>query len=210
MAGTLAVLAFFFLLRVGEYTPGENRRTIPLRKRDVKLWSGDIRVPLDAPWAALSSATAVTITLENQKNGHRGCILHHYASLDDTLCPVKAMVAILWAIKDDPLDTALGSFHHGGYLCHVSASQMRKLLRSHARVSQLQAQGYDIDRIGNHSLRSGGAVALKLAGYDTDIIKKLGRWSSNTYLLHIQSQIAQLTAGVAQRMGRRLQFQTVG
>jgi hypothetical protein len=41
---------------------------------------------------------------------------------------------------------------------------------------------------------------LKLAGYDNDIIQKLGQWSSNTYLHYIQTQIGQLTTGVAQRM----------
>ena len=51
---------------------------------------------------------------------------------------------------------------------------------------------------------------MKLAGYDSDVIKKLGRWSSNTYLLYIQTQIAQLTADVASRMSRRLTFQNVG
>jgi hypothetical protein len=40
---------------------------------------------------------------------------------------------------------------------------------------------------------------LKLAGYD-NIIQKLGRWSSTTYQTYIQSQIGQLTAGVARRM----------
>ena len=36
----LIVLAFFFLLRVGEYTPSaKEKRTVPLRGRDIKLWS---------------------------------------------------------------------------------------------------------------------------------------------------------------------------
>jgi hypothetical protein len=51
---------------------------------------------------------------------------------------------------------------------------------------------------------------LKLAGYDNDIIQKLGSWSSNTYLHYIQTQIGQLTAGVAQRMAAvSLQFHIV-
>lgn len=57
-----------------------------------------------------------------------------------------------------------------------------------------------MSRIGSHSLRSGGAVALHLAGLDHTTIKKLGRWSSDTYLLYIQTQVANLTHGVASRM----------
>jgi hypothetical protein len=72
------------------------------------------------------------------------------------------------------------------------------------------AHGYTIARIGSHSLCSSGAKHLKLAGYDDDIIQKLSRWSSNTYLHYIQTQIRQLMAGVAQRMASvALQFHIV-
>ena len=74
----------------------------------------------------------------------------------------------------------------------------------------LEAQGFDISRVGSHSLRSGGAMALRLAGYNDDTIKKLGRWSSNTYLIYIQTQVALLSQGVALLMARRLQFHNVG
>ena len=48
---------------------------------------------------------------------------------------------------------------------------------------------------------------MKLVGYDDAMIKKLGRWSSNTYLLYIQSMIGELTAGVSSaRMARPLRF----
>ena len=50
---------------------------------------------------------------------------------------------------------------------------------------------------------------LKLQGYDMMTIKKLGRWSSDTYLLYIQSQIANLTQGIAERMARPLTFHLV-
>ena len=57
--------------------------------------------------------------------------------------------------------------------------------------------GYDLTRIGAHSLRASGAMALKLNGYDKETIMKIGRWSSDTFLTYIHSQIAALTMGVA-------------
>ena len=51
---------------------------------------------------------------------------------------------------------------------------------------------------------------LKLDGQDHDMIKKLGRWSSDTYLKYIQSQIGELTAGIATRMARPMRFHYVG
>jgi hypothetical protein len=53
-------------------------------------------------------------------------------------------------------------------------------------------------------------LAANFAGYDNDIIQKLSRWSRNTYLHYIQTQIGQLTADVAQRMASvNLQFHIV-
>ena len=62
-------------------------------------------------------------------------------------------------------------------------------VRHAAAADSLVAAGFDLRRIGSHSLRSGGAVKLKLNGYDHDIMKKLGRWSSNTYLHYIQKEL---------------------
>ena len=64
MAANLIILAFFFLLRVGEYTPSRQvRLTVPLRDKDLRLWRQgqvlDHRVPL----AELLTADAVTIGL---------------------------------------------------------------------------------------------------------------------------------------------------
>ena len=84
------------------------------------------------------------------------------------------------------------------------------MLRWGAREDHLEAAGYDLRRIGSHSLRSGGAVRLKLAGYNEVDIKLLGRWSGDTYLIYIQTQIAQVTAGVARRMAPLLRFRCIG
>jgi hypothetical protein len=68
----LIILAFFFLLRAGEYTgSSDKQRTIPLRKRDVRMWHAGIILPNDAPLDVLLTADAVTICLENQRMGTR-------------------------------------------------------------------------------------------------------------------------------------------
>ena len=69
---------------------------------------------------------------------------------------------------------------------------------------------YELCRIGSHSPRSGGAENLKLNGYDHYKIKKLGQWSSDTYLYYIQNSIAGLTTGIAQRMASTLRFHRLG
>ena len=212
--GALGVVAFFFMLRVGEYTPPNGprpTRTVQLRKGDVRLWQTGEAMNLEAPWAELNTADAVTIKLENQKNGQRGTTLHHHESGHPIMCPVRAMVRLVYGLQGLPPTSALGTHRMtDGSLRQVQSSQMRAAVRLAAELDGLESRGYDLNRVGNHSLRSGGATALKLAGYDSDMIKKLGRWSSNTYLTYIQSQIAQLTENVASRMGRHLTFQNVG
>jgi hypothetical protein len=214
VTGNLITMAFFFLLRVGEYTPhrpSESRRTIPLRKRDIKLWKRGRRIPNEATLAELLSADAVTICLENQKNGHKNAVLHHTTSGDPLFDPVIAAAHLVFELRHSPDTVPLGSFvDDDGVTKQIAASDIRAAIRVGALADNLEAAGYDLDRIGSHSLRSGGAVHLKLCGYDEDMIKKLGRWSSNTYLRYIQTQIANLTAGVAANMGRFLRFENVG
>jgi hypothetical protein len=53
-------------------------------------------------------------------------------------------------------------------------------------------------------------MRLKLAGKDDDIIKKMGRWSSNTYLRYIQTQTGELALDLATSMAQTLRFHHVG
>ena len=53
-------------------------------------------------------------------------------------------------------------------------------------------------------------MALKLAGCDDTMIRKLGRWSSDTFLIYIRDQIANLTTGVATAMSHMLTYHNVG
>jgi hypothetical protein len=205
-------MAFFFLLRVGEYTTdGRPRQTIPLRKQDIRLWrDGQVLNP-DAPLPILLAADAITICLANQKNGIKNAVLHHTCTTDPVLDPVRSVAHLIHALHRLPPTTALGTFPAAAQTARITAHEIRAALHLGAARDHLTAQGYSLSRIGSHSLRSGGAMHLKLAGYDNDIIQKLGRWSSNTYLTYIQTQIGQLTAGVAERMTNvNLQFHLVG
>ena len=213
MTAELITVAFFFLLRLCEYTPRRrcNQCTVPLRKKDIVLWRGGSKLSNDAAWHTLTQADAVTIHLEDQKNGHKHAVLHHDKSNNPHICPVRSMIRLIHAIRGLPDNTPLGTYHDkNGARRQVQDEDIRAAIRAGAHMDNLEAAGYDLTRIGSHSLRTGGAVALKLAGYDHDIIKKLGRWSSNTYLRYIQTQVAQLSQGVSHQMARLLRFQNVG
>ncbi len=59
-------------------------------------------------------------------------------------------------------------------------------------------------------LRASGAMAMKLNNVDAETMKKVGHWTTSTFLIYIYSQIAALNAGLAQRMVRPVYFQNVG
>jgi hypothetical protein len=74
----------------------------------------------------------------------------------------------------------------------------------------LTNSGYTLARIGAHSLRASGAMALWLSGHSPEAIMKLGRWRTQTFLTYIHAQIAALTTGTSARMRRPVAFHNVG
>ena len=83
---------------------------------------------------------------------------------------------------------------------------MRRAIRAAVLTLNLPANGITPNRVGTHSLRAGGAMALKFAGADRDDIKKMGRWSSDTFLLYIHDQIAEYSEGWTSKMSTPRSF----
>jgi hypothetical protein len=208
----LIVVAYFFLLRVCEYTKSRRAtRTVPLRRQDIQLWRGGAILLHTASLADLLQATSATINLENQKNGIRGSAVHHESSGDPDIDPVRSLARLVHYITALPPDTPLGTFTTANRRpVQVSPSDIAAMLKGGAIGDNLVRAGYDIARIGTHSLRSGGAINLAINGIDHAIIMKIGRWSSNTYLRYIQSQIGELSHGLSAAMARPMRFHRVG
>ena len=217
--GDLITIAFYFLLRSGEYTKprmvqrnGEMvhaTRTKQFRVMDVGFWKDGRILSRHSPLQELEQADSVTLKISNQKNGRTGQTLHH-----ETTGSKGAVAALARRI------------HHilsnGGdekqLICDVSAnetwssvagSDIVAAVRVAAKALDLQSKGIDPDLIGSHSLRAGGAMALKLMGYSDSTIKKLGRWKSHTWEMYIHSQISKLHEGIAQKMSTHLPFHNI-
>ena len=79
-------------------------------------------------------------------------------------------------------------------------------LRHAVKALNLHNNGIDADLVGAHSLRAGGAMALKLTGADDTTIMKMGRWSGLTFLQYIHNQIAHLSAGLSEKMSTPIEF----
>ena len=86
---------------------------------------------------------------------------------------------------------------------------MRSEVRATVVHLKLHESGIDPDLVGVHSLRAGGAMALKLQGVEDTTIKKQGRWTSMTFLQYIHNQIAHLSKDLSTKMSTILVYQNV-
>ena len=86
-AGDLTVIAFYFLLRSGEYTkPRQVRqngkwiratRTKQFKVGDIGFWKDGKILTRHSTLEELSKADAATMKISNQKNGRTGQTIHH-------------------------------------------------------------------------------------------------------------------------------------
>jgi hypothetical protein len=85
----MIAIAFFFLLRPGEYTVTTTYDT-PFRLEDVALYIHDRRLDvMTASTAELDAATSVSYKLTTQKNGTRDKKIVQGLNGDSKCCPVK-------------------------------------------------------------------------------------------------------------------------
>ena len=206
----LATIAFFFLLRVGEYTmPASNRRTrtVQFRVQDVKFYKNGLILPNNSPLQVLYQADGVALCIDNQKNGTRGETIHQHALQGSIICPVCAVARRVFSVLQgggyvtSPL-SLLGLNGQG----HATAAMVRSLVRSSVSSLKLYRQGIKSSDVGSHSLRAGGAMAMKLNGCDIITIMKSGRWTSLTFLTYIHNQVAHLGANITHRMASNVPF----
>ncbi len=99
--GDLVIIAFYYLLRVGEYTTkrrrGNRTRTRQFRVKDVMFFKHDKHgvlkaLPLNASIEDIMTGDAAMLQISNQKNGHAGACVHHETlNGHGDICPVRAL-----------------------------------------------------------------------------------------------------------------------
>jgi hypothetical protein len=68
------------------------------------------------------------------------------------------------------------------------------------------AKGIPIDQINSHSLCSGGANVLSLAGYLDTQIQKMGCWRGATFKEYIHEELACFLEGMSTSMKKQFNF----
>jgi hypothetical protein len=215
--GCLTLTAFYYLLRVGEYTQPRfvtlngtkvrATRTKQFIVGNVGFFTGNTVLPRTSPLSMLLSASSATLKITNQKNGRMGDTIHQKA-ISGPNCPVVALATQVHHIlcNGGTNDTLLCAYHYNNEWHTVHSSHIVHAVRTATKLLRLDQQGIDPDLVGAHSLRAGGAMALKLHGFSDTTIMKMGRWTSLTFLQYIHTQIAHLAKDISEKMSMPLPF----
>lgn len=125
----------------------------------------------------------------------------------EKICPVWALAKLVQHILSNGIDdnALLCSYYNKGWNT-IDSKTIVTTVRDIAKKLSLHKQGINPDLIGLHLLRAGGAMTLKLHGYKDTIIKKMGRWTSLTFLQYIHNQIAHLSKDISKKMSIELPF----
>jgi hypothetical protein len=205
-------MAFFFLLRPGEYCrSGPNTESHPFRLRDVTFSIGDANHnAATAPIDRIQQGDYVALYFTTQKNGVGGKAIGHGASGHAIACPIRVIrchVLYLRALGA-PADTPLCSVLERHRWRLVPSTAVTAALRASAAVigAGLGLQPGDISA---RALRAGGAMALLLGKVDYTTIQLIGRWRSAEILryLHVSARpIMQCHAGIMAQHSDYTQF----
>ena len=204
----MIAIAFFFLLRPGEYTATASDTT-PFRLCDVQLSIGGLHIHIPtADDATLSTATFATLTFTNQKNGVRGEVIGLGRSGNAALCPVTSIIRrVLHLRAHGAAPTApLSTYYNGTRWLPVRPANITDTLRLALLALGPDTIGCLPSDVSARSLRASGAMALLCAQVDSDIIRLLGRWRSDEMLRYLHVQAEPVMRHFAQHMVTRGDF----
>jgi hypothetical protein len=219
--GDLTIIAFYYLLRVGEYTIKNKRnntkQTVQFRIKDITFFKRDSlgalsQISRQADSSLILSADSATLCLENQKNGWKGVCVHQESNGELLACPVHALGRRFVHIHHHTSnqDTTQSAYFSQGTRFDVNDNDIRASLKQAARILDYHStRGIPVDCVDTHSLRCGGANALLLSGFSDRHIQKMGRWRSATFLEYIRENLSCFSSGMSRKMKTKFNFVNV-
>ena len=199
----MIIIAFFFLLRPGEYTDSASDTT-PFTLGDVQMFIADRRLDLAADSdATILQARSASLTFTTQKNGVENEVIRLGLSGHNYLCLVRAVGRRVCHLRSHgaPPSTPLARVYTGpgGRTSGIKPSHITNTLRT--AVSIIGADlGFLPSEVSARSLRAAGAMALLVADVDTDIIQILGRWRSDEMFRYLHLTAEPIMRDFARKM----------
>ena len=209
----LFLFGFFFAMRSCEnFKVSGERRTHPIRKRNIVFIKNHRILPHESP--DLELADAVTVTFEYQKRDERNDSVTQSKNDDPVLCPVRSSAAIVrrlqaMGVDDDAFVYTYRSDTRQGKHVDMTGTVALKLLRQFVTSIDHVALGIDPAEIGLHSCRSSSAMAMYINKVPVYTIMLLSRWSSDAFLRYIRKQCEEFGHDVSTKMIQRRQLHHV-
>jgi hypothetical protein len=194
-------IAFFFLLRPGEYSISAADSS-PFQFEDVQLFRGTARLDLTtATDDDILTSTFCSLTFKDQKNGVRGEVIGQACSGNLLLCPVRALAKRILHLRSHnagPL-TPLATVFHDDTITLIKPALITEAIK--LAVTFLgPSLGFLPSDVTARCLRAAGANALLCAGVDTDVIRLLGRWRSDEMLRYLHAQAGPVLKDFSKKM----------
>ena len=122
-----------------------------------------------------------------------------HRTLDPTLGPIKAWAAVVRWIRsyhgmspDTPVNTVCLK---SGKIIAITSKMLLDCIRAAVSFLGEAKLGYSQGNVGTHSIRSGAAMAMYLAGVPVFMIMLIGCWSSDAFLQYIHRQVQEFSMG---------------
>jgi hypothetical protein len=190
-------LAWFFLLRLSEYAAHDGQ---PFDMNKV-VRGADITFRKNGEIVANGAdADEVGIRIRSSKADifNAGEWRNHFRSDDPELCVVEALTLIQ---HEFPQRFGTGIESDLPLFRMEDGSPMRRGQIAAWLEMAADAEGYSKERFGSHSLRIGGATALYHIGMPVEVIKRYGRWASDSFQQYLWEG-SEDSKGLALRMAR--------
>ena len=138
-----------------------------------------------------------------QKNQEKHETVTQDSNDDPILCPVKSWAKVITRIsnyKNTTSNTPINVILQNNKLYQISSKDNIDFLRRTVKSMNINDLGFGPNEIGTHSIRSGGAMSMKLANISDSTIRLIGRWKSDSFLKYIRVQIKQFSSNLSRRM----------
>ena len=218
----LAMGAFFFAMRSCEYSKAgneEKKRTKVLCLRNIRFFKENKEVlhgrNMTTP---LDSCDYVYITYEMQKNNSKNDSVGMYRSKSkakyDSVTAWAAIITRIWPYEGTTMDSKVNTYQYRNsknklVTTEISSYRIRTKLRVAVKLMGKGVLGFDENECGLHSIRSGAAMALFLAGVPVLTIMIIGRWKSDAFLRYIRKQVALFSQNLTDKMLQVTSFFTM-
>jgi hypothetical protein len=115
----------------------------------------------------------------------------------------------IWSYQGTTENTPVSTFWRHDRREQITSRQAITSLRAACATIGSARLGFEPDEIGTHSLCSGAAMEMYLAGVHVYTIMLIGRWSSDAFLRYIRRQFEQFSKDILQKMITHRSFRTI-